>query len=466
MKREINSLDQVFLADHFRTQGHELIDILAEYLENSKHARGAVINFSAPEDEYKYWQEYESSDAIQIFKDVISRSINVHHRKYIGHQVSAPAPLAALAGLVSELLNNGMGIYEMGAAPTAIEKVIIGRLCATVGYDKEFSDGFLTSGGTLANLTALLAARARFREVYNLDHGVIVVSDQAHFCIERAAVTMGLSLSEVIKVPCNDNFQIDINLLHQTIEKLRIEQRPIMALIGCACSTSTGSYDDLEELAKVSSENNIWLHVDGAHGAAACFSNKYKYLCAGIQYADSIVLDAHKMLLTPALATALLFKNKEYSYKAMATEAEYLFEKKDDEWYNLTKRTYETTKYMMSLKYFTITTLYGEEVFDRFVTRQYDLARSFADYLEKQGDFELAIQPMSNIVCFRYKQDHNDLNELNKQIRRAILEKGQYYIVQTSLNNSVYLRISIMNPFTDLNDLRELIVHIRGLLLS
>jgi len=450
-------LNEAYDIDAFEKVGHQLIDFLGQHLRKCKEGSNKVITYVEPEDEYAYWLDYEMESPMGFYEDLVSRTIHTHHRRYIGHQVAAPALMSSLSGLVSELLNAGMGIYEMGAAATALEKIVIQEFCQKVGFSEEQGDGFLTSGGTLANLTALLAARASLGE-YPSGSEVILVSDQAHFCIDRAAMTMGMSTDQVIKIRTTADYTIDIAMLEESISSAQKSGQKIMAIVGCACSTSTGSYDDLEALADLCEKHSIWLHVDGAHGGAAAWSKKYRHVISGISRAQSIIIDAHKMMMTPALATAVLFKQPSDSYKALSIKADYLWKRSDGEWYLLAKRTYETTKLMMSVKIYSLLKMYGHKVIDDFVTKQYDHARYFADEIIKKDNFELAHQPMANIVCFRYlPDDDEDANEVNNLIRAKLLESGEYYIVQTVLHEKIYLRITIMSPFTEQNDLDNLI---------
>jgi L-2,4-diaminobutyrate decarboxylase len=196
-------------------------------------------------------------------------------------------------------------------------------------------------------------------------------------------------------------------------------------------------------------EHNLWFHVDAAHGGSAAFTEKYKKLVHGIERADSIVIDFHKMLMQPSLVTAVLFKNDTHSYQTFSQQASYLWDSNEKDWYNLGKRTFECTKNTMSLKVYTTLRTYGTKLFDENVTTLFDLGQKFADLIEQRNNFELAVPPESNIVCFRYKiKDDEKLNELNKKVRQLLIEEGQFFIVQTEINKKIFLRTCLMNPFT------------------
>ena len=455
---EEENLKTQFSPKRFREWGHELIDQLSEHLENCYLEKNTVTRYVHPDEELLYWQDYELSSFNQFIKDLLDRSIRVHHPKYIGHQVSVPLPGAALMGLVSDMANTGMGIYEMGQGPTAMEKYVTDEVCRRLGYSDK-SGGFLTSGGTLANLSALLAARSNNIN-YKPETHYILVSDQAHYCIERAAITMGMPRDHVIKVATDHQYTIRLDALESAYAEVTNNGNHVMAVVGCACSTSTGSYDDIDALADFCEKYDLWLHVDGAHGGAVIFSSTYVHLVKGIHRADSVIIDAHKMMLIPALATFVLFKEDRLAYASFNQKASYLYEDQEPEWFQLTKRTYETTKYMMSAKLYWMFKSGGAGLLNDFITRQYDLARTFADIIRKTDDFEVGHRPMSNIVCFRYfpaDSDPGTLHILNKRIRKAILLDGEFYIVQTELNAGTFLRITIMNPKTTIEDLELLL---------
>ncbi len=449
---------------NFKRMGHDLVDQIAEYLESSLNETSKVINYNPATTEYEYWKDYQPLNMTAFHSDLFARSIRLHHPNYMGHQVSAPNLQVALLGLTSDLMNNGMGIYEMGAAAVAMEQYVINTFSNHIGYDTTHSNGFLTSGGTLANLTALLAARASCQDLYpNIDneHIHIIVSEQAHFCIERAWLTMGLPARNIHKVDVNSAFQINPQGVESTYRSIIDNQGVVLAVVGCACSTATGSYDDIGWLSSFCQRNKLWLHVDGAHGGAVVFSKKLKKeLLQGIEMANSVVIDAHKMMQTPALATAVLFKNYLDSYSSFSQKASYLFDQSEIDPYNLAKRTYETTKYMMSIKVFFLMKSVGIKHLALFIERQYALTSWLYHTLVIDSDFDCAHQPQSNILCFRYIKS-DDINTINRIIREELLQEGKFYIVSTILNGRYYLRVTLMNHWTEKRHLEALIDNIK-----
>jgi L-2,4-diaminobutyrate decarboxylase len=162
--------------------------------------------------------------------------------------------------------------------------------------------------------------------------------------------------------------------------------------------------------------------------------------------------------LTPALVTALIFKDNEDSYQTFHQKAQYLWSNQtSQDWFNSGKRTFECTKLGMSVKVYSILKTYGEELLAEHVDYLYDLGKQFAEMIEFHPNFELGVNPECNIVCFRLKGEQNSENQ---EVRQKLLEDGKFYIVQTSLRERTYLRVSLMNPLTTVEDLRELLEEI------
>ena len=469
-KMKKNLLKEIYHPEHFRKQGQELVNTLADCLDAAQSEKTPVNNWHFPEEELKFWsKQKDSKDSFKQLTDkLLQRSIKVHHPNYVGHQVAVPMPLSVLAGLTSNFLNNGMAIYEMGAVSSAMEKLVLEHFCKAIGYRKK-SGGVLTSGGTLANLTALLAARKAITkdDIWNKGHNkklAIMVSEEAHYCVDRAARIMGLGTQGIIKISSNKSYQMRTELLEKEFQKAENQGLEVIAVIGSACSTSTGSYDDLEAIADFCQTKKIWFHIDGAHGAAVVFSEKYKHLTKGIERADSVVMDGHKMLGASALVTALMFKNVKDSYAVFHQKAEYLWaDAEATDWFNYGKRTFECTKSMMSFKLFAVLQQYGTAAFRDYVEASHDLSRKFAKDLRQNPKFSLAMQPQSNIICFRLenkKWKRKKVNAWNSQVRQELLEEGEFYFVQTELRGKVYLRTTLMNPFTKRKHLKKLIKRI------
>jgi L-2,4-diaminobutyrate decarboxylase len=468
MKNNESLVNKLYDADAFRVVGEDLINLLSDYLDDSFKNKIPVNHHNAPAESLSSWENFmdKPGTLLEYFQKILDTSIHLHNPHYMGHQVSAPAPFAAFGGLFSDILNNGMAVYEMGEASNPLEKIATDMLCNKIGYNND-SAGFMTSGGTLANLTALLTARSVVVKEDVWENGMqgklgIMVSEKAHYCIDRAARIMGLGADGLIQLPVNEQFQVDIDQLETKLLIAREKGIQVYAIVASSCSTSTGSYDNLRAISKFAKKHKLWLHVDGAHGGAAIMSKKYRYLVDGIDEADSVIIDCHKMMMTPTICTAVLYKNNHYSGRTFRQKAEYLFDESEHfDWFNSGKRTFECTKLMMSIKFMAIVRYVGVEVFEELVDRLYDHAREFAQLIQDDEDFELLIKPEANILCFRYKGQQT--NEVNSKIRQKLLEDGKFYIVQTKIDDQIYLRTSIMNPMTRISHFQALLQEIKSI---
>ncbi len=472
-------LDKAFDPEIFRKQGHELVDRLANYLATClKGDISQVLPWKEPNENLDRWQTDFSKPGgekglMEFFDDIIRGSIHLHHPKNMGHQVVPPVPPAALTGLLSALLNNSMAIYEVGPLSSPIEKIVTDWTASALGMGPG-AGGILTSGGTIGNLTGLLAARQNRAGYDTWEEGVkenhrlaVMVSSESHYSIARAVKIMGLGEQGIVKVPVNERKEIDHQQLENCFQEAQKEGKKVIALVGNACTTSTGSYDPLVEMAAFCEKHDLWFHIDGAHGAAAALTSTYRHLVKGIERADSVVVDYHKMLLCPSLITAVVFKNNDHSYETFSQKASYLLtEKKRDNWYDIAQRTLECTKKMMGVTIYALLKTYGKDLFAEYITTTYDLTRSFAAIIKESGDFELAMEPAANIVCFRFVppgKSAAELDSINANIRSRLKEEGEFYIVQTIIDDRVYLRTTLMNAFTRQEHLLALMKRIRDL---
>jgi len=232
-----------------------------------------------------------------------------------------------------------------------------------------------------------------------------------------------------------------------------------MAVVANACSTAAGLYDDLSRIGDVCQLQGVWLHVDGAHGASALLSDIHRHRLAGIEKASSLIWDAHKMMRTPGLCAAVLFRDGRHLDQAFSQEASYLFHDKDQLGFDAISRTVECTKAGIGLKFFMGLAAEGEAGLADYIDGRYDLAREAAQRINQDPRFELAVEPQANIVCFRL----NGLSDAEQLILRSkLLASGDAYISSTDFGGRRWLRLTLMNPRTTLAD----VVHALDLLAS
>ena len=456
----------------FRKEGHTLVDTLSDYLgEALSGTEMPVLPWNDPDkltETFSFDSAGGENEPINTFiRRIIDYSIHIHHPHYIGHQVTSPLPAAALVQFCTTLLNNGAAIYEMGPVNMAMEKNVIKRFGALIGFQEGY-DGIFTHGGTAGNLTAMLAAR-QAKTDYNIwEDGVrelkkpgYMISEQAHYSVGRNVKIMGLGDESIVRVPVDELFRMRTDLLEELKSDAEKKGIRIISVVASSCSTATGSYDDLEAVAGFCEKHDLWMHVDGAHGMGVLFSEKYSDRVKGIDRADSIVIDFHKMLLVPALNTLVMFKNGERSFETFAQKASYLFQKSQKNvWYNSATRTIECTKSALGIIAYTALKYYGDSYYKEYIDSRYELTSVFARRVKSESQFELAVEPESNIICFRFapkEYDDISLNRINSEIRDRIIKEGSFYIVQAELNGKIWLRLTIINPVTSENDLKDLL---------
>ncbi len=458
--------------DRFRSDGHRLIDALADQLTRWQARGGVVLPWRDPAAAREAWSVLERGDLVDELVRVARASTALANPRCMAHQVPPPVPSAVLAETVAALLNNGMVVAEMGPAAVPIELAVIDWMCGKLGFPNG-AGGVLTSGGSVGNLTALLAmrqARAGFDVWKQGAHGgpplAVIVSDEAHYSVARTLRVMGWGDGGAVAAPVDAQHRLTGAAVEHALAAAKSGDRRIIGIVAAAGSTATGAFDPLDELADVAARHELWLHVDAAHGGGVALSDTHRDKLRGIERADSVVWDAHKLLMMPALVTAVLFKREAHAYEAFAQQASELFAETPPEetWWDLGQRTLECTKRMMALEIWATLIAHGEAWFGEVVDRQHALAAELARKVAAAPDFELALAPESNIVCYRHVgPDFPDLDAHNRTLRTRVVEDGRFYIVGTKLANGYHLRSTLMNPLTETRDLDDLLEHLRSL---
>ena len=472
-------LRRAYDPERFRALGEQVMKDATKHLQDSQsRQRERSMPWTSPAEEKVFWeQRLDAPEGLAaLLKLVADRSNGLQDPRYMGHQVAVPFPDGALVGLVTDLLNNGGAVYEMGPTNSAMEEVLMARIGRMMGLPDECG-GILCHGGTLANLVALLAARRKAGEgvsdawIEGDDgRGAVLVSEQAHYCVDRAVRIMGWGAEGVGLVQTDNRHQITRSGLEAAMAAMKAKGRRVVAVVGSSCTTSSGAYDNLEWLADFAAHHGLWFHVDGAHGAPAVFSERHRHLLAGLERADSVAMDFHKIMGVPALCTGLFFRRQEMSFLPFTQSAEYLWsDAEDPEWWNFGKRTFECTKRMLSTRVAAVLEEYGPQIWGVMVDRLFGLGMELAEQIveRRERGWELAMEPQANIVCFRYlPRDFENAEEENAftlRLRHHHLEQGPQYIVQTRFGGKVWLRCTLMNPLTEASDLKGLLDRLESL---
>lgn len=459
---EKNNYEEYFLKQSFFLGVRKIIS----YLNIQKNREDNTLNLRSMNENIKDAMHFLDNPNLNNLEEMIDlildNSQNLHNPRYIGHQVSAPIPISGLFELLSSILNQGMTIYEMGPFSSSVENLMISKICQKIGYTSE-SGGILTSGGSLGNLTAILAARGKAStKTWNQGvqgKSIILVNENSHYSITRAAGIIGIGTDNCIPV-ATENSKILMHDLEEKIISYQNKGFSILAVIASSCTTKDGTFDDLNGISKICEKYNVWLHVDAAHGGGVIFSKKYNHLISGLEKADSILIDGHKMLSLPALTSYVLYRNAKDQYYSVNQIEDYLFLEKefqDKENPDTGLATIECTKRAAALSFWGVWSLYGESFFEKHINKTFDMAQEFKMYMQFSSCFEVLNSVESNIILFRFDPSENkEYKNIQSKLRESLIKNGKFYIVESKFENMPCLRMTIMNDSTSLLDLIDL----------
>jgi L-2,4-diaminobutyrate decarboxylase len=472
-----------------RQAGHVLVDIVADHLDSVQAGSGPVLPWNQPEDLVREAAEVrdrigpsdgDPSGLIDRFRRLIvtmlRHGLNLHHPHYIGHQVPAPVPIAGWFDALGSVTNQCMAIYDMGPWATAAERAMVERLGEQIGWRAGEFSGLVTHGGSLANFTALLTARnVALRDCWERgvtpgsSAPVLVVHSDAHYCVSRSAGMLGLGTQNVVRVGLDSQRRMDPNRLDEILGDLRKRNHPIVAAVACACATPIGAFDPLDEIVEACGRHDVWLHVDAAHGGCACLSPRHRHLVSGLERADSLVWDAHKMLFVPALCAFVFYRDGAHRFEAFRQEAPYLFDPSAPGLaeYDSGMRTVECTKRAAAFGLWGVWSMFGSQLLADLVDVTFEMGQVLYEKLLAAPDFQPLHEPQCNIVVFRYVPAAvkdlapERLGSFQLELRRRLIESGDFYIVSTNIDGIGALRVTVINPLTTPEDLDQLLEGLR-----
>jgi len=450
----------------------QVIALATRYFESTRRGEGPVSGGPPPNEVAARFDEPmpERGRALadilgQVERDILADANRLAHPMYMGHQVSFPISTAVWTDAVISALNQSLAVEEMSPTLTSLEHRVIRWMCDAVGFPPE-SGGTLTSGGTEATFTALLAARASalpdsWMNGVGEPRPVVLCGEHTHYAVTRAVAELGLGFRSAIVIPSLD-YRMDVGALERELSRLRERGVPVMAVVATAGHTATGSFDDLETIGRICDDRGIWLHIDGAHGATAVLSERHRHRVRGIERARSIAWDPHKMMLLPLPAGMLLVRAGRELQTAFAQRAPYLFhgEGEPARVRDQGLRSFQCSRRADVLKLWVVLQRLGQRGIAALHDHLCDLAVLVRDELAKHRQFEILHEPDSNILCFRYvgdgRADDAALDTINREVRDRYNRSGAGWITATLLDGRRVLRVTMMNP-------RSTQAHIRAL---
>ncbi len=451
--------------EEMKKYGYQIIDTIVEHFEN-EHEKKPVTHATRKEMDALLDQEVPKNPS--DFQDVLgfvvdnvlpNSNIFTHPKSYS----FVPGP-SNYVSVMADTLATGFNIFSGGwaASPAAaeLEIVTMNWLLKLFKFPAKKGGGIFTSGGSMANLTALVTAR-RQRCGDDFSKAIIYMSDQAHSSNIKAIRVLGFKKEQVRIIPTDLEFKMSINKLKNAISRDRLQGFQPFCIIASAGTTNTGTVDPLHEIAMICKEEKLWYHIDGAYGGAAILSDKGSKLLKGIEKADSLTIDPHKWLYQPYEMGCLLVRNHKWLSAAFSEKPEYLRDIEGntseinfyDHGIQLTRR-FRALKFYMSLKTF------GLDAFKKAVSYNIDLADQVEAHLRKSPKWEVVSAATLAVINFRYNPIQTNLSEkeldtLNQEISKGVLQSREALLVTTVLQNQIVLRMCLINPRTTLDDVKE-----------
>jgi putative pyridoxal-dependent aspartate 1-decarboxylase len=517
--------------DKFMEFGHAVLEMIHEFFQEKKglHKKIALPELAQIFDQISTPEDPQLiRDVLQEIKDKVTvHSVKVGSPHYVGHMTSAIPYFMILLEIIIAALNQNQVKIETAKASSFVERELIAWMHRIIFnrvdtfYRKHIQNprialGNVTSGGTISNLTALMVARERafpvdgnfpgIRKVgvegalnyYGYSKMVILVSRRGHYSIRKAANLLGLGEKNVIYIPVDTYNRINIKALRKTIQNIKRndlekgKKTKIMSIIGIAGTTETGNIDNLMELGDIAREENAYFHVDAAWGGAALLVDEYKSLFQGIEKADSVAVDAHKLLYCPMAMGVVVFRN-EKDLNHLKTISQYV--NRPDS-VDTGRFTIEGSRPFACLKLWASLKIIGRDGYRLLFRQAQEATSTFKRILEESGNFEILNHPDLFILNYRLVpkkimeklnewaerkktlSNNNDrknltkkiqkvnsvLNDLNILLQKSIRQDDTTFVSRTILESTPYrpqrivvLRAVLINPLIN-NDILKTIV--------
>lgn len=446
-----------------RRLGHEMVDRVVEHLthmeeepvwrmmtreEGEERLREPVPEAGTPMEDLLGAAE----------RDVTRFAGRIGHPRFFAFVPSAITFPGLMGELLADAHNFFVGTWVGGSGPTMLELVVVDWIRQMLGLP-EGTEGSLTSGGSAATITALVAARdARLDN--RTEDAVIYASDQTHLSAERAAWIAGFPRGAFRYLPSDDGFRLDPEQFRRAVGEDRDRGRKPFLLVGNAGTTNTGSVDPLPDLAGICREEGLWFHVDAAYGGFAAITERGRAALAGLDAADSWVVDPHKWLYQGYECGSLLVRRPEELRRAFRFTRDYMQDViLGDRMPNLTDSEIQLTRCARAVKVWLSLKYFGLDAFRKAIDRTLDLAARAEEILRDRPEFELLSPAQLGVVCFRYggTAHTGDLDELNREICNRINQSGYAFLSSTQIRGKYSLRLCILSHRTTEADVEGVI---------
>jgi glutamate/tyrosine decarboxylase-like PLP-dependent enzyme len=453
-----------------RRLGYRAADLVAEHRAGllTRPVFGKIGDAAAFFDEPLPEDGQPLDDVLAAVREhVLPHAFGNSHPRFFAFINATADPLGTVADYLASAMNSNC--WGGDHASIHVERRVVGWLAEILGLPAT-AEGILTSGGSMANFTALATARTAAAPGVREDGFggtpplVVYVSDEVHNCVDKAVDLLGIGWKQLRKIPTDERFRIRLDLLKQAIAADRRAGLVPAIVVGNAGTVNTGAVDPLDALADLCAAEGLWFHVDGAYGALASVSPRLKPLFSGLERADSVAADPHKWLYVPYEAGAALVREPGRMADAFRRPAPYLVHDPDSPVagpVSFNERGPELSRGFKALKVWMGLKRHGRRGYAAAVEHDVALARFLADTLRARPDFELMAEPVLSIVAFRYRpaglDDEGRLARLNRQIVNRLVGSGAFFLAPTLLKGRTAMRTAIVNFRTGEDDLRALV---------
>ncbi len=401
----------------------------------------------------------------EVFRDMVEQGFHVSSANYFGLMNPTPTYMGFLAEALVAALNPQLATLARSQLASKIELEMVRWIAQRVGWGESFG-GTFTSGGNEANFSGLALAMANaFPNA--VDEGVASIggspvfyaSAESHHSLDKSAGLLGIGRRALRRIPVTDRLQLDPVQLERAVAEDRAAGKIPFCVVATAGTTNSGIVDDLVAIAHVCQRNNLWLHVDGAYGAAVVFSDKHRGLVRGIELADSITVDPHKWLAVPFAAGVILTRHPEALQQAFSVASPYMPKAAGARLPDNARISTQWTRRMNSLKLWLTLRVHGRQAYEEHIDRQLDLTRKFVAWIEQSGHFEIAAPTMLTIVNFTVKpagRSAEQIAAIHEQIVDEVTRDGQRWISDTVVNGRSVLRMMVISYLTEERHLHAL----------
>ena len=397
----------------------------------------------------------EEGEDFKVLVDTVmeaaAKSYNTAGPGYLAYIPGGGLYSAALADLIACVTNRFTNLSAPAPALVALEANVVRWLCDEFDFPVT-SQGILTSGGSMANFTAIVTARTD-KLPEDFLSGTMYVSEHVHHSISKSAKIAGFPERSLRRVPCHDDLTMDVDELRRMIESDRGEGRRPFLIVGSAGTVNTGAVDPLEDLAELAAQQGMWFHVDGAYGGFFRLTEEGRRLLRGIERADSVTLDPHKGLFLPYGTGSLIVRDRETLKTAHHVDALYLPPSSEDSALpDFADYSTELSRDFRGLRVWLPLHLHGVRAFRRALSEKLELTRFVFDELKDVPGLDIPWEPQLSIVAFRPSSGGNE--EARRMLARINASK-RVFLSSTEIDNKVYLRVCILSHRTDLARITE-----------